>query len=163
MEKQAAAADKNLQPLFLFQNLHFRPFIHLRQLYAVQVNPCVAVLPGIHPISGVQAQLFPHFHGPAPGVGDSHLSPGLRQVHGGRRVSLSAGSEQQCRRNGNGSTAASLLHSLFPSPCFRLFCLHPAPQRLTLLNDFTCRETRLHNADWFKRMIALGSTQRYAV
>ena len=26
-----------------------------------------------------------------------------------------------------------------------------------LLNDFTCRETRLHNADWFNRMITLGS------
>ncbi len=32
-----------------------------------------------------------------------------------------------------------------------------------LLNDFTCRETRLHNADWFIRMITLGSIQRYAV
>jgi len=32
-----------------------------------------------------------------------------------------------------------------------------------LLNDFTCRETGLHNADWFNRMIALGSIQRYAV
>ena len=32
-----------------------------------------------------------------------------------------------------------------------------------LLNDFTCRETRLHNADWFNRMITLGSIQRYAV
>ena len=32
-----------------------------------------------------------------------------------------------------------------------------------LLNDFTCRETRLHNADWFERMITLGSIQRYAV
>nr|WP_300916580.1 helix-turn-helix transcriptional regulator [uncultured Acetatifactor sp.] len=32
-----------------------------------------------------------------------------------------------------------------------------------LLNDFTCRETRLHNADWFNRLIALGSIQRYAV
>ena len=32
-----------------------------------------------------------------------------------------------------------------------------------LLNDFACRETRLHNADWFKRMITLGSIQRYAV
>ncbi|MCI8544001.1 MAG: hypothetical protein HFH95_11940 [Lachnospiraceae bacterium] len=31
------------------------------------------------------------------------------------------------------------------------------------LNDFTCHETRLHNADWFNRMIALGSIQRYAV
>ena len=34
---------------------------------------------------------------------------------------------------------------------------------LILLNDFTCRETRLHNADWFIRMITLGSIQRYAV
>ena len=32
-----------------------------------------------------------------------------------------------------------------------------------LLNDFTCRGTRLHNADWFNRMITLGSIQRYAV
>ena len=32
-----------------------------------------------------------------------------------------------------------------------------------LLNDFTCRETRLHNAGWFIRMITLGSIQRYAV
>ena len=32
-----------------------------------------------------------------------------------------------------------------------------------LLNDFTCREIRLHNADRFNRMIALGSIQRYAV
>jgi hypothetical protein len=32
-----------------------------------------------------------------------------------------------------------------------------------LLNDFTCRETRLHNADWFDCMITLGSIQRYAV
>ena len=32
-----------------------------------------------------------------------------------------------------------------------------------LLNDFTCREIRLHNADWFNRMITLGSIQRYAV
>ena len=32
-----------------------------------------------------------------------------------------------------------------------------------LPNDFTCRETRLHNADWFNRMITLGSIQRYAV
>ena len=31
------------------------------------------------------------------------------------------------------------------------------------LNDFTGRETRLHNADWFARMIALGNIQRYAV
>ena len=31
------------------------------------------------------------------------------------------------------------------------------------LNDFTCRETGLHNADWFIRMITLGSIQRYAV
>ena len=36
----------------------------------------------------------------------------------------------------------------------KLFILH---------NDFTCRETRLHNADWFNRMITLGSIQRYAV
>ena len=35
--------------------------------------------------------------------------------------------------------------------------------QLILLNDFACRENRLHNADWFKRMIALGSIQRYAV
>jgi len=34
---------------------------------------------------------------------------------------------------------------------------------IILLNDFTCRETGLHNADWFNRMIALGSIQRYAV
>ena len=34
---------------------------------------------------------------------------------------------------------------------------------IILLNDFTCNETRLHNADWFNRMIALGSIQRYAV
>ena len=45
----------------------------------------------------------------------------------------------------------------------------PGNRRLTvigefiLLNDFTCRETRLHNADWFIRMITLGSIQRYAV
>ena len=32
-----------------------------------------------------------------------------------------------------------------------------------LPNDFTCRETRLHNAVWFNRMITLGSIQRYAV
>ena len=32
-----------------------------------------------------------------------------------------------------------------------------------LPNDFTCHETRLHNADWFNRMITLGSIQRYAV
>jgi hypothetical protein len=32
-----------------------------------------------------------------------------------------------------------------------------------LLNDFTCRKIRLHNADRFNRMIALGSIQRYAV
>ena len=32
-----------------------------------------------------------------------------------------------------------------------------------LLHDFTCRENRLHNADWFNRMIILGSIQRYAV
>ena len=32
-----------------------------------------------------------------------------------------------------------------------------------LLNDFTSREIRLHNADRFNRMIALGSIQRYAV
>ena len=32
-----------------------------------------------------------------------------------------------------------------------------------LLNDFTCREIRLHNADQFNRMIALGSIQRYAI
>ena len=32
-----------------------------------------------------------------------------------------------------------------------------------LLNDFTCCETRLHNADWFDCMITLGSIQRYAV
>lgn len=30
-----------------------------------------------------------------------------------------------------------------------------------LLNDFTCPETRLHNAGWFKRMITLGSIQCY--
>ena len=35
--------------------------------------------------------------------------------------------------------------------------------KFILLNDFTCRETRLHNADWFIRMITLGSIQRYAV
>ncbi len=40
---------------------------------------------------------------------------------------------------------------------FKTFC------NLILLNDFTCRETRLHNADWFNRMITLGSIQRYAV
>ncbi len=34
---------------------------------------------------------------------------------------------------------------------------------LILLNDFTCRETRLHNADRFNPMITLGSIQRYAV
>ena len=34
---------------------------------------------------------------------------------------------------------------------------------IILLNDFTCNETRLHNADWFNRMIALGSIQRYTV
>ncbi len=32
-----------------------------------------------------------------------------------------------------------------------------------LLNDFTCHETSLHNADWFNHMIAIGSIQRYAV
>ena len=32
-----------------------------------------------------------------------------------------------------------------------------------LLNDFTCRETGLHNADRFIHMITLGSIQRYAV
>ena len=32
-----------------------------------------------------------------------------------------------------------------------------------LLNDSTCRETRLHNADGFNRMIGLGNIQRYAV
>lgn len=32
-----------------------------------------------------------------------------------------------------------------------------------LLNDFTCRETWLHNADRFNRLITLGSIQRYAV
>ena len=32
-----------------------------------------------------------------------------------------------------------------------------------LLNDFTCCETRLHNADWFDCIIALGSIQRYAI
>ena len=36
-------------------------------------------------------------------------------------------------------------------------------QLFILLNDFTYRETRLHNADWFDRMITLGSIQRYAV
>ena len=45
----------------------------------------------------------------------------------------------------------------------RLMTVHIDRTYWTLLNDFTCRETRLHNADWFKRMIALGSTQRYAV
>ena len=40
---------------------------------------------------------------------------------------------------------------------------HTIESELILLNDFTCRETRLHNADWFNRMIALGSIQRYAV
>ena len=34
---------------------------------------------------------------------------------------------------------------------------------LILLNDFTCHETSLHNADWFNHMIAIGSIQRYAV
>ncbi len=34
---------------------------------------------------------------------------------------------------------------------------------IILLNDFTCHETRLHNADWFNHMIAIGSIQRYAV
>ncbi len=37
------------------------------------------------------------------------------------------------------------------------------PYEFILLNDFTCRETGLHNADWFIRMITLGSIQRYAV
>ena len=37
------------------------------------------------------------------------------------------------------------------------------PSQYILLNDFTCHETRLHNADWFNRMITLGSIQRYAV
>lgn len=32
-----------------------------------------------------------------------------------------------------------------------------------LLDDFTCCETRLHNADRFNRMITLGSIQRHAV
>lgn len=31
-----------------------------------------------------------------------------------------------------------------------------------LLKDFTCGETRLHNAGWFNPMIALGSIQRHA-
>ena len=39
----------------------------------------------------------------------------------------------------------------------------PTIPKFILLNDFTCRETRLHNADWFNRMITLGSIQRYAV
>ena len=39
----------------------------------------------------------------------------------------------------------------------------PSADEYILLNDFTCRETRLHNADWFIRMITLGSIQRYAV
>lgn len=30
-----------------------------------------------------------------------------------------------------------------------------------LLNDFTCHETGLHNADWFHRMIRSGSSMRY--
>ena len=37
------------------------------------------------------------------------------------------------------------------------------PSQYILLNAFTCHETRLHNADWFNRMITLGSIQRYAV
>ena len=45
-----------------------------------------------------------------------------------------------------------------------MFCLWPFAMLIViLLNDFTCRETRLHNADWFIRMITLGSIQRYAV
>ena len=44
-----------------------------------------------------------------------------------------------------------------------LFALCRSYPALILLNDFTCRETRLHNADWFIRMITLGSIQRYAV
>ena len=45
---------------------------------------------------------------------------------------------------------------LFRGSAFLLF-------EILLLNDFACRETRLHNANWFNRMIALGSIQRYAV
>lgn len=36
-------------------------------------------------------------------------------------------------------------------------------EEFILLNDFACPETRLHIADWFNRMIAIGSIQRYAV
>ena len=47
------------------------------------------------------------------------------------------------------------------------FSLHITPifvgMQYILLNGFTCRETRLHNADRFKSMITLGSIQRYAV
>jgi len=43
-------------------------------------------------------------------------------------------------------------------------CILPSSfSEYILLNDFTCRETGLHNADWFNRMIASGSIQRYAV
>ena len=41
------------------------------------------------------------------------------------------------------------------------FCPGMAP--FILLNDFTCHETRLHNADRLDCMITLGSIQRYAV
>ncbi len=41
--------------------------------------------------------------------------------------------------------------------------VNPGGLQYIPLNDFTCRETGLHNADWFIRMITLGSIQRYAV
>jgi len=40
---------------------------------------------------------------------------------------------------------------------------HTIESELILLNDFSCRETRLHNADWLNRMIALGSIRRCTV
>ena len=46
---------------------------------------------------------------------------------------------------------------------FHMEKAHTIESELILLNDFSCRETRLHNADWLNRMIALGSIQRYAV
>ena len=53
---------------------------------------------------------------------------------------------------------------------FLLSVRHPQCLRVTgvyrqfiLLNDFTCRETGLHNADRFIHMITLGSIQRYTV
>ena len=62
---------------------------------------------------------------------------------------------------------------MFPSHSYNLLFRHGKAkvqlshnsirQQVILLNDFTCRETRLHNADWFNRMITLGSIQRYAV